>query len=73
MSVSFHRDFIEVKGDQIEIGVMSRPQRGEANSEIIKKISKHFGVPRSGVRLVSGGKSRNKIIQVAGSDDENKI
>lgn len=73
MSVSFHRDFIEVKGDQIEIGVMSRPQRGEANSEIIKKISKHFGVPRSGVRLVSGGKSRNKIIQVADSDDENKI
>lgn len=73
MSVSFHRDFIEVKGDQIEIGVMSRPQRGEANSEIIKKISKHFGVPRSGVRLVSGGKSRNKIIQVADLDDENKI
>ena len=73
MSVSFHRDFIEVKGDQIEIGVMSRPQRGEANSEIIKKISKHFGVPRSGVRLVSGGKSRKKIIQVADLDDENKI
>ncbi|MGI0046029.1 MAG: DUF167 domain-containing protein [Nitrosotalea sp.] len=64
VSVSFHMDYIEVKGDQIKIGVMVRPQRGEANAEIIKKIANYFQVHRSNVRLVSGQKSRNKIVQV---------
>ncbi|HJU14109.1 MAG TPA: DUF167 domain-containing protein [Candidatus Nitrosotalea sp.] len=73
VSVSFHRDFLEVKDDHIEIGVMARPQKGEANTEIIKKIANHFKVPKSSVRLVSGEKSRNKIVQVTGLDYENKI
>ncbi|MGB6464040.1 MAG: DUF167 domain-containing protein [Nitrosotalea sp.] len=64
VTVLLHADHTEVKGDKIEIGVMSRPQRGKANSEIIKKIAKHFMVSRSIVRLVSGEKSRNKIIEV---------
>ncbi len=64
VSVSFHRDYIIVKNDLIEIGVMVKPQKGEANSEIIKKIAKYFHVSRSDVRLVSGEKSRNKIVQV---------
>ncbi|MGI0087777.1 MAG: DUF167 domain-containing protein [Nitrosotalea sp.] len=69
MTVFFHRDYIEVKDDKIEIGVTSKPQRGKANSEIIKKIAKHFGVSRSNVRLVSGEKSRNKIIEVTRQAD----
>lgn len=73
VSVSFHREFLEITGDHIEIGTMARPQKGEANAEIIKKIAKHFKVPGSSVRLVSGEKSRNKIIQVSGIDHENKI
>lgn len=68
VTVFLHADYIEVKGDKIEIGVMSRPQRGKANSEIIKKIAKHFMVSRSIVRLVSGEKSRNKIIVVRHAD-----
>ena len=64
VTVHFHREFVKVKDDHIEIGVASRPQRGEANAEIIKKIARHFHVSRSNVRLVSGQRSRNKIIQV---------
>jgi uncharacterized protein len=64
VSVSFHKDFIEVNGDQIEIGVMAKPIKGEANSEIIKKIAKKFGIPKSKVRIVSGVKSRNKVIEL---------
>lgn len=71
--VSFHKDYIEVRGDEIEIGIMSRPQKGEANGEIIRKIAKHFCVPRSDVRLVSGQKSRTKIVNVASPQDQNKI
>lgn len=69
VSVSFHMDYIKVKGDQIEIGVMARPQRGEANIEIIEKIANYFQVPCSNVRLVLGQKSRNKIVHVTRQAD----
>lgn len=65
VSVSFHRDYIKVKDDLIEVGIMAKPQKGEANAEIIKKIAKHFQVSRSDVKLVSGEKSRNKIVQIS--------
>lgn len=64
VSVSFHKDFIEVNGDQIEIGVMSKPVKGEANSEIIKKIAKKFDISKSNVKIVSGEKSRNKVVEI---------
>ncbi|MGI0070426.1 MAG: DUF167 domain-containing protein [Nitrosopumilaceae archaeon] len=62
--VSFHKDFIEINGDQIEIGIMAKPIKGEANSEIIKKIAEKFGISKSKVRIVSGGKSRNKVVEL---------
>ncbi|VVC06016.1 putative ACR, YggU family [uncultured archaeon] len=62
--VSFHKDFIEINGDQIEIGVMAKPLKGDANSEIIEKISKKFRTSKSKVRIVSGKKSRNKVIEI---------
>jgi len=64
ISVKLHRDFIEVRGDEILVGVMSQPQKGEANREVMKKIAKYFGVPTSSVRLVSGAASRKKIIEI---------
>lgn len=69
VSVSFHRDYIEVRDDQIEVGIMARPQKGEANAEVIKKIAKYFQVPRSSVRLVSGEKSKNKVVQITNQID----
>ena len=51
-------------GTEIEIGIMSKPVKGEANSEIIKKIAKHFDIPKSSVKIVSGQKSRNKIVEI---------
>jgi len=64
VSVSFHRDFIEVNEDQIQVGVMSKPVKGEANAEVVKKIAKKFGTSKSNVKIVSGEKSRNKIVEI---------
>lgn len=64
VSVSFHKDFIEVKGDHMEIGVIARPLKGEANAEIVKKIAKHFGISKSNVRIVAGERSRKKVIEL---------
>jgi uncharacterized protein len=62
--VTFHKDFIEVKDDEIFIGINSKPQKGEANKELIYKISKYFNVNTSQLRIISGQKSRKKLIQI---------
>ena len=64
VSVTFHRDFIEVNNDEITIGITSEPKKGKANKELIEKISKYFGVAKSNVRIISGAKSRKKLVEV---------
>lgn len=62
--VEFNRDFIEISGNQITIGIKSKPQKGEANKEIIRKLSKHFEISSTKILIKSGHKSKNKIIEV---------
>lgn len=64
--MKFHEDFVKVEGDKIVVGIKSRPEKGEANLELIKKLAKHFNVSTSQVKIVSGLKSRRKIVEVIG-------
>ena len=64
VSVSFHKDYVRVKEDLIEIGIMEKPVNGKANVVIIKQIAKHFGISKSCVRIVAGEKSKDKIVEV---------
>ena len=51
--VKFHKDFFEISENQITIGIKSKPVEGEANKEIIKKLSKHFQIPASSIQIKS--------------------
>ncbi len=62
--VEFQKDFLKVDGNQITIGIKSKPIKGQANKEIIKKISKYFGVSSSCVTIKKGQKTEKKIIEV---------
>ncbi len=64
MHVEFNKDSIEVKGNEITIGVKSKPVDGKANKEIIKKLAKHFGVSSANIAIRSGHKSRDKIVEI---------
>ena len=64
VSVSFHKDYIKIQDDRIEIGIMVNPVKGEANLEIIKKIAKHLKIPKSNVKIVAGEKSRDKVVEI---------
>lgn len=64
VQVKFHKDFVEVHGGTIVVGVMARPEKGRANEELIKKIAKHFGVTQSRVALISGARSKRKIVEI---------
>jgi len=47
------------------IKVKEPPKEGKANQAVIKLLAEHFGVPQSRVRILSGFRSKNKIIEVA--------
>ncbi|MGC8933452.1 MAG: DUF167 domain-containing protein [Candidatus Methanodesulfokora sp.] len=64
VEVEFHKDFVRVEGNKIVVGLRSRPERGKANDELVKKLAKHFKVPSSSVRIVSGFKSRRKVVEI---------
>lgn len=64
VSVKLHRDFIKVNGDEIEVGVLSRPEDNKANLEVIEKIADHLRVSKSSVLIRRGAKSRRKLVEV---------
>jgi uncharacterized protein (TIGR00251 family) len=53
------------EGDSFIIKVKEPPREGKANRAVIKLLAQYFGVPQSQVRIVSGSRSRNKVIEVA--------
>ncbi|MCX6821717.1 MAG: DUF167 domain-containing protein, partial [Candidatus Aenigmarchaeota archaeon] len=64
IKVKFHEDFLKVDGDNILVGLKSKPEKGEANKELIKKLAEYFNVHSSHVKILSGFKSRNKIVEI---------
>lgn len=52
------------EGDDFTIRVKEPAREGKANQAVIKLLARHFGIPRSQVRILSGLKSRNKVIEV---------
>jgi hypothetical protein len=52
-------------GDAIKIRIQARPVEGAANAALTEFIATCLGVPRKGVTLVRGEKSRQKTVAVA--------
>ena len=58
-------DEVSREGDSFIVKVREPPKEGKANQAVIKLVAEHFGVPRSRVRILSGFRSRNKVVEVA--------
>ena len=56
---------INQDGDSLIIKVKEPPKEGKANQAVIRLLARHFGVPRSQVRIASGSKGKHKVIEVA--------
>ncbi len=54
------------EGDSFIIKVKEPPKEGKANQAAIRLLAEHFGVPQSQVRILSGFRSRIKVIEVVG-------
>jgi len=50
--------------DSFIIRVKEPPKEGRANRAVIELLARHFGVPQSHVRIVSGLRGKNKVIEI---------
>jgi uncharacterized protein YggU (UPF0235/DUF167 family) len=50
--------------NRIIVGLITKPERGKANRELIRKLAKHFKISTSQVRILTGLKSKRKIIDI---------
>lgn len=58
---SAKEDLIIKQGDALVVRTTESPVRGRANAAVLELLAAYFGKP---VRLVSGAKSRNKVVEV---------
>ena len=56
------------RGGAILIRLSAPPVDGAANDALVRFLADTIGVPRSAIRLVSGEKSRDKRVAIAGVD-----
>jgi uncharacterized protein YggU (UPF0235/DUF167 family) len=57
-------------GDAWKVRVGAAPERGKANEAVLALLAETLAVPRSSVTIVSGGGSRDKIVELAGIDSD---
>lgn len=53
-------------GDTLRIRVSAPPERGKANAAVEALLSKVLGISRGEARIVSGGTSPHKVIEITG-------
>jgi uncharacterized protein (TIGR00251 family) len=53
------------EGDSFIVKVKEPPKEGKANQAVIKLLAEHFGVTHNQVRILSGLRSSNKVVEVA--------
>jgi len=57
-------EFAGVKDGRLRIRLAAAPEDGKANNELINFLSKTFDCPKRDVRILSGEKSRLKVVEV---------
>lgn len=48
----------------LKVRLKAVPEKGEANDELIRLLSKHFKVPQSHITIIRGHKSRTKVVKI---------
>ena len=55
-------------GDRIKVRVAAPPEQGRANEAVIRLLAETIGVPKGGVRLISGASRPMKTFLIEGMD-----
>ena len=52
------------EGGALKVYVSVPPTHGEANRRMLALLAKHFGCAKSRIRIVSGARSRDKVVEL---------
>lgn len=55
-----------VQGDALKLRVTAPPVEGRANKALQKLLAKRLGIPPSQIAIITGQRSREKLVQVSG-------
>lgn len=61
---------VRVDGLSIDVALAAPPVDGAANDELITTIADVLSIGKRAVRLVLGGSSKNKVLEVTGLPEE---
>lgn len=56
--------FGEIKEGELRIFIQAQPKDNEANDALIKFLSKEFKATQSNISIISGDKSKHKVISI---------
>ena len=60
---SSQEKIVEIGKNELTIYLRAKPHDGEANSSLIKILSKHFKIPKTAIKIIRGAHSRIKIVE----------
>lgn len=60
------RRIVSGEGGELRVYLKSPPVKGKANEEMIEMLAKHYDVRKSDIEIIRGGRSRNKVVRIAG-------
>ncbi len=59
-------ELVEAMADgTLKIRIAAPPEKGKANTELIKFLSKHFNAPKEAITIVSGKNDPLKLVKIA--------
>ncbi len=61
---SSQEKIIETATGELTVYLRAKPHDGEANDALVKLLSKYFKVAKTTIRITSGQKSRQKIVEL---------
>ncbi|RJX65523.1 DUF167 domain-containing protein [Tsuneonella suprasediminis] len=57
---------IELGDGKLQVKVRAKPTDGAANDAVIRMLAKALGTPPSGIELLRGATSREKLVRIGG-------
>jgi hypothetical protein len=53
-------------GDGLRVRLKSPPVEGRANRELVEVLSHEFNIPKGNIEIISGKRSKNKLVRLRG-------
>jgi uncharacterized protein (TIGR00251 family) len=66
-------EIVGVENGFLVVRLAAPPVEGKANDALCRLLAKYLGVPRSGVEVVRGRKSREKTVQIGGMTEKSLL